>query len=157
LHAANADPGLALADFVPAADERALLLLAPRSTRATWDLVYGAFGADVVAIDELLGEIFRSVDVRRVFVAGFSGSASYALSLGLTNGDLFDGIVAFSPGFVRTFVASGKPRVFVSHGTEDRVIPTHATAARIVPSLREAGYDLAYHEFVGPHVVPPEI
>lgn len=33
--------------------------------------------------------------------AGFSDGASYALSLGLPNGNLFSHIVAFSPGFMR--------------------------------------------------------
>ncbi len=32
---------------------------------------------------------------------GFSDGASYALSLGVPNGDLFTHIVAFSPGFMR--------------------------------------------------------
>jgi len=31
---------------------------------------------------------------------GFSDGASYALSVGITNGDLFTHVIAFSPGFV---------------------------------------------------------
>ncbi len=54
---------------------------------------------------------------------GFSDGASYALSIGLTNGDLFTHVVAFSPGFASPVTYTGKPPVFVSHGTHDEVLP----------------------------------
>ena len=125
LHGAGSSPQHSFEPLLPFADEAGLILLAPKSRRATWDIVYGHFGADVATLDELLADLFRGypVDPGRVFVSGFSDGASYALSLGLTNGDLFSGIVAFSPGFARTVGRTrGKPRVFVSHGTEDTVI-----------------------------------
>jgi phospholipase/carboxylesterase len=56
-------------------------------------------------------------------VEGFSDGASYALSIGLTNGDLFTHVVAFSPGFASPVAYTGKPPVFVSHGTHDEVLP----------------------------------
>ena len=28
---------------------------------------------------------------------------------------------------------------------------------RVVPALQRTGYDVTYHEFEGPHIVPPEI
>jgi poly(3-hydroxybutyrate) depolymerase len=42
-----------------------------------------------------------TVDPQRICVSGFSDGASYALSLGLANGDLFTHVAAFSPGFMR--------------------------------------------------------
>ena len=39
--------------------------------------------------------------------SGFSDGASYALSLGAANGDLFTHIAAFSPGFMRPPVSVG--------------------------------------------------
>jgi phospholipase/carboxylesterase len=38
---------------------------------------------------------------------------------------VFSSAIAFSPGFVAVAVAEpvGRPRVFVSHGTQDRVLP----------------------------------
>jgi phospholipase/carboxylesterase len=158
-HGANAAPERAFDELLPLADELGLVLLAPKSQRETWDLVYGRFGADAAMIDELLADVFRryAIGPDRVFVSGFSDGASYALSLGLTNGDLFAGIAAFSPGFAHTFTARGKPRVFISHGKGDRVIPIDKTSARIVPRLRREGYDVAYCEFDGPHLVPPAV
>src|SRR5205814_5771055 len=51
----------------------------------------------------------------------------------------------------------GRPRVFVSHGTADTVLPIDQCSRRIVPRLRQASYDVMYQEFEGPHTVPPEI
>ena len=89
--------------------------------------------------------------------AGFSDGASYALSLGLTNGDLFTHVLAFSPGFMAPRKRRGKPRLFLSHGTRDRVLPIDPCSRRIVPQVRRAGYDVTYREFDGPHTVPDEI
>lgn len=85
--------------------------------------------------DEALAHTFEhyTVDPSRVAIGGFSDGASYALSLGLGNGDLFRHIIAFSPGFAVPPRQLGSPRIFMSHGTKDRVLP-------IVPEemMREA-------------------
>ena len=88
---------------------------------------------------------------------GFSDGASYALSLGLLNGDLFSHVIAFSPGFVGSAEPFGNPPVFISHGTADEILPIEQTSLRIVPSLKRRGYRVTYREFAGPHTVPPEI
>jgi phospholipase/carboxylesterase len=90
-------------------------------------------------------------------VSGFSDGASYALSLGLANGELFGDVLAFSPGFMAPAALAGKPRIFMSHGVDDRVLPIDRCSRRIAPQLRAHGYDVDYREFPGPHVVPPEM
>ena len=159
LHGARAGPRSGFEQLLPLADEAGLILLGPQSQRESWDILCGGYGPDVVAIDELLDDVFRryAIDPRRIFASGFSDGASYALSLGLTNGDVFAGLAAFSPGFAETHTRRGKPHVFISHGTDDRVIPIAPTSRRIVPRLRREGYDVTYREFTGPHIVPPEI
>ena len=67
--------------------------------------------------------MFARFTVGTVTVCGFSDGASYALSIGLANGDLFGHVLAWSPGFVAPPEFVGRPRVFVSHGTDDRVLP----------------------------------
>ena len=143
----------------PRADEHGLILLAPDSRDRTWDVLLGGFGPDVAFIDRALTQTFGryAVDPARVAVEGFSDGASYALSLGLTNGDLFGAVVAFSPGFLSPETPRGMPRIYVSHGIQDDVLPIDYCSRRIVPSLERAGYDVTYHEFDGPHTVPPEI
>ena len=159
LHGAGGSAPNGLGPFRPYADRAELLLLAPKSRRGTWDVAVGGFGPDVAAIDRLLRSVFARyrIDRRRLAIAGFSDGASYALSLGLTNGDLFRRVIAFSPGFVVTRERHGKPAVFVSHGTRDHVLPIEQTSRRIVPELRRDGYAVRYREFRGGHTVPREL
>ncbi len=88
---------------------------------------------------------------------GFSDGASYALSLGLLNGDLLTHVIAFSPGFVLAERRRGRPRCFLSHGVHDEVLPIDPCSRRIVRELRGADYDVRYTEFDGGHSVPPAI
>ena len=53
--------------------------------------------------------------------------------------------------------ARGKPRIFISHGTNDNVMPIDDTSRRFVPRLKRLGYDVTYREYEGRHAVPPEI
>lgn len=159
LHGAggNAENGMDLLRRL--ADETGMILLAPTSRGPTWDVVERGFGPDVEAIDRALGDVFAryAVDPARVAVGGFSDGASYALSLGLTNGDLFTHVVAFSPGFMAPGERHGRPRLFLSHGTDDRVLPIDPCSRRIVRQVRLGGYEVTYREFDGPHSVPAEI
>jgi len=159
LHGAGSDPGRALPLLESAADRHGVILLAPASVGVTWDVLVGGFGADVEMIDDALAHLFAEfpVDPDRVAIGGFSDGASYALSLGFANGDLFGHILAFSPGFAVPPVLVGRPRVFVSHGTEDRVLPIDLTSRRLVPDLQSAGYDVRYDEFAAGHAVPPPV
>jgi phospholipase/carboxylesterase len=159
LHGAGEDARDGLAQLRAQADEAGLILLSPASREYTWDLVVGRYGPDVAAIDSALEQTFSryAVDPARVAVAGYSDGASYALSLGVANGDLFTHIMAFSPGFMAPAVQTGSPRIFVSHGTRDRWLPIERCSRRIVPQLERAGYEVRYREFEGGHVVPPEI
>lgn len=159
LHGAggNAQHGISL--LQPLADANNLLLLAPDSRKGTWDVIVSDYGQDVEYIDRALAQTFSRYDVdpAHVAIGGFSDGASYALSLGITNGDLFTHIIAFSPGFMVPTRQEGQPRIYVSHGTHDQVLSIDACSRRIVPQLRRAHYDITYHEFDGPHTVPPTI
>jgi phospholipase/carboxylesterase len=138
------------------ADRSRTLVLAPDSRGRTWDAIGGQFGPDVTFLDAALAHTFErfGIDRKRVAIGGFSDGASYALSLGLINGDLFTHVMAFSPGFLVEGDAHGKPAIFVSHGTHDEILPIDRTSRRLVPALRHAGYTVDYREFDGPHTVP---
>ena len=161
LHGAGEDARDGLALLRGQADGAGLILLALSSRGPTWDLILGRgrYGRDVAAIDEALTQTFSSyaVDPDRVAVGGYSDGASYAISLGISNGDLFGHVLAFSPGFMAPAGRVGSPRFFVSHGTRDRWLPIDRTSRRLVPELEGAGYEVRYREFDGPHVVPPGI
>ena len=160
LHGAGEDARDGLALLRAQADAAGLVLLAPASHEYTWDLIAGRrYGPDVAAIDLALEHTFSrcAVDPERVAVGGYSDGASYALSLGIANGDLFTHVLAFSPGFLASPGQRGRPRFFVSHGTRDRWLPIERCSRVIVPQLERAGYEVRYREFEGGHVVPPEI
>jgi phospholipase/carboxylesterase len=159
LHGAGGS-GAAWRSLPERAEARGMVVLAPDSRGATWDLVLGGFGPDVAFLDRALRFTFERcrIDSSRVALGGFSDGASYALSLGVSNGDLFTHLVAHSPGFFSPAGSSvGKPRIFVSHGTRDEIIPVSISRDGTVPELRRRGYDVTYLEFDGPHRVPPDI
>jgi phospholipase/carboxylesterase len=142
------------------ADATGLILLAPASREHTWDLLVGRrYGPDATLIDRALEHTFSryAVDPARLAIGGFSDGASYALSLGITNGDLFTHVIAFSPGFMAPAGHAGSPCILVSHGTRDGMLPIDHCSRRIVPELERSGYDVRYREFDGGHTIPPEI
>jgi phospholipase/carboxylesterase len=156
LHGAGGDARSGISHFLHLVDAAGVVLLAPESRGRTWDVLVGDFGPDVEFIDRTLEWAFDrlALDTRRLAITGFSDGASYALSLGLTNGDLFTHLIAFSPGFMAPAQRRGKPPAFVSHGTRDGVLPIERCSRRIVPQLDREGYKVHYREFDGPHTVP---
>jgi phospholipase/carboxylesterase len=158
-HGAGGSGRRSLPRLLPLADELGLLVLSPDSRDSTWDVVRTGFGPDVEFLDRALDLVLAryAVDPARIAAEGFSDGASYALSLGLLNGDLFSDVIAFSPGFVLAEHRRGRPRCFVSHGTHDPVLPIDQCSRRIVRELRDDRYDVRYMEFDGGHVVPPEV
>ena len=159
LHGAGHFPAEAIALARGDAERLGFLLLAPKTQGTTWDVIDRRYGPDVRALDALLGKVFASyrIDAQRLAIGGFSDGASYALSLGLGNGDLFSLVIAFSPGSALPSRLQGKPRLFISHGTRDRVLPIDQCSRRIVRLLRNGGYDVRYEEFNGGHEVPQAI
>jgi predicted esterase len=166
LHGAGGNARDMLNVFREDADERGYLLLSLQSKEVTWDLIVSAsqsrsrmadprFGADVPRIDAVLRQVFAqaSVDPRRVVLAGFSDGASYALSLGLANHELFGGILALSPGFMvpPDKIARGE-RVFIAHGRSDRVL-AFSNAERIADILGRTDLAFRFRPFDGGHVM----
>ena len=144
----------------PLADEFGVIIVSPdaRDDR-TWDGVLRSWGPDVDFIAAALAHVSRlcKVDSQRLTVAGFSDGASYALSLGITYGDQFSRIVAMSPGVMQPIAARGKPKIFLSHGISDRVMPIDDTSRVFAPKLRSLGYDVTYREYEGRHTVSPPV
>jgi phospholipase/carboxylesterase len=161
LHGAGGSASDQIALLRDLAEQYGFYLLAVDSYGPTWDAIRGTYGRDAEFIDLALQHAFDgcTVDPLRVAVEGFSDGASYALGLGLNNGDLFPRIVAFSPGLIPEVFAPpvGTPEVFVSHGTRDFVLPIALTSRLIVAELEQAGYHVTYVEFQGEHEVPPSV
>ena len=159
LHGSGGEPQQGLSLLEPFASRTGLLVLAPASRDYTWDGILGRMGPDVGEIDHLLRWLFDrfAVDPTRLAIGGFSDGASYALALGLANGNLFPQVAALSPGFIPSAVFQGAPRVYVSHGTRDAVLPIDRCSRRIVPALQRGGLEVEYREFDGGHVIPEPV
>jgi predicted esterase len=158
LHGAGGQHGggdiIALADAM----HHGALLLIPQAHGSSWDFLRGGYGPDLSFLDRALQWTMErhDVDPARVSIGGFSDGASYALSVGLMNGDLFSDILAFSPGFMAPLRRVGQPRVFIAHGAADPVLPVargHAIARR----LAGEDYEVRYAQFDGAHIVEPAI
>ena len=98
------------------------------------------------------------INLAQIALLGFSDGASFALSLGTANGNLFSHLVAFSPGLLDlTTKRHGKPAIFASHGTCDQILLASLTRDGIVPRLRRWGHEVTFTEFNGGHELPPDI
>jgi phospholipase/carboxylesterase len=149
LHGATGNGEEILDDFQALADELDVVIVAPDSRAYTWDVVAGGLGPDVAFVERALERTFArvAIDPARIAIAGFSDGASYALTLGLANGDLFGAVMSFSPGFLATTQQRGAPRIFLAHCVADQILPIETTARPIADKLRRAGYRLEYREF----------
>jgi len=159
LHGAGGSAQDVTANSGALADATNTIILAVDSRGQTWDVLTGGFGPDVVFIDQALEWAFNrcAVNSAHLAIGGFSDGASYALSVGIANGDLFSHVLAFSPGFMLPPARVGNPEIFISHGTQDRILALESTSRRLVPELRQAGYKVRYREFAGPHTVPLDV
>jgi phospholipase/carboxylesterase len=156
LHGAGGTPAGAIEAFTGGWDEPGLLLIAPASKGQTWSILRSEQDLDLESVNLALAEAYErcTIDRRRIAVGGFSDGATYALTLGVSNGDLFPAVIAFSPGGIVAGEQRGIPRFFVSHGTHDSVLPIASAGDAVVRKLRQAGYPVTYRRCRGDHEVP---
>lgn len=135
-----------------------LALVAPAALGNTWSALHQKKDRDLETVNRSLAEAWRRcrIDRRRVAVGGFSDGATYALAMGLQNGDVFRSVLALSPGGLLDVERRGKPRVFIANGTRDDVLPVDRSDAA-VRTLRSSGYPVTYERFGGGHQVTPAI
>jgi phospholipase/carboxylesterase len=159
LHGATQNGARTITRVSAAAEQLGIAVVAPDSRNGTWDAIRDEFDEDVVYLNRVLEHVFDrvNVDPARLAIGGFSDGASYGLSLGLINGDLFPRVVACSPGFIIQAPSHGKARLFFSHGTQDQILPIDQCSRVMVPRLRSMGYDVTFKEFEGRHELPPPI
>jgi phospholipase/carboxylesterase len=158
-HGAGGFPEKILKHFEAHAEREGFLILAPHSMLVTWDIVIGGSGPDIERLDKGLAFVADhfALDPTHLAFAGFSDGCSYALSLGITNGDIASHILAMSGGFMSVFMQEGTPRIFLSHGYQDEQLPFATAGEAKAAKLIEAGYDVRFVPFEGTHKLIPEI
>lgn len=138
------------------AERHGVIVVAPDSRGQSWDIIVsGRFGPDVEFVDKLMTVVPERYDVdpTRFAVSGISDGASYALCVGPRNDCT---TIAFSPGFAFPGEGDARPRIFMSHGTRDAILPFEHTQ-RIAGNFTRQGYPLNFHVFDGGHTVPPDV
>ena len=158
-HGAGGSADKVLPFVIDHACQHGFLLLLPQSQFPTWDIVVGGNGPDLERLDKALREVASRflINPSHLGFAGFSDGGSYALSVGVTNGDVVSHVIAFSAGFMSVFQQNGKPRIFIAHGLEDEQLPIETSARPHVAKLKAAGYDVTSLEFRGPHQIEPSV
>jgi phospholipase/carboxylesterase len=172
-YGANEDDLFGLAPYV---DERFLVLTARAPVRIGMGMYAWfrlGFTPEGILIDpkeveaarqtlrRFVGEILAAheVDAKAVFLLGFSQGAMMALDLALREPELVAGVVAMSGRIMPTSLETtaepdrltGLP-IFVSHGTQDAVLPiAHGRATR--DRLTELPVSLTYREYEMGHEV----
>jgi phospholipase/carboxylesterase len=171
LHGAGGQAADVLTAFRELADSNGVVLLIPQSAKGTWDMiedlksrlgvelnVQPRYGKDLKALDTALADLFTkvAVDPARIGIMGFSDGATYALSVGTANPQLFRQIVAFSPGPAFLGKSAAGQSVFISHGENDKVLPFTTTRGHVA-KLRVKKVPIAFERFDGGHEVPKAI
>ena len=158
-HGAGGFPEKVLPFIEEHAERDKFLILAPHSLYPTWDIVIGGSGPDLERLDRALAEVSAryTIDRAHLAFAGFSDGASYALSIGITNGDIASHVIAFSGGFMSVFTQEGAPKVFIAHGLRDEQLPIESSGRANAGKLKAAGYDVHYIEFNGLHAIQPAV
>ena len=158
-HGAGGSADKVLPFLIEHAQQRGFLLLLPQSQFPTWDLVIGGNGPDLERLEQALREVASRffVDPAHLGFAGFSDGGSYALSAGVTNGDVASHVMVFSGGFMSVFQQNGTPRIFIAHGLQDEQLPIETSARPHIAKLKAAAYDVTAVEFKGPHHIEPAV
>lgn len=158
LHGAGADRTQWMTPEIESfAELDAVVVLATESRNETWDVAFlGRYDPDVAFLNDALEWTFQriNVDPNLVAIGGFSDGASEALGIGIANAGLFRKIMAFSPSVFIVPFGRGTPDVFLSHGTQDEIVPFEHSRDRIAPILRNNGMEVNFFIFDGPHAMP---
>ena len=165
LHGAGGQASRVVDRYIPVADRRGAVLMALQSSDVTWRISSSAngqveFGPDPANLDAALTKLFAqvSIDPERIVLIGFSDGASYALSLGLANPELFKSVIALSPGFLSVpRRVDRSQRIFIAHGRKDEILPFSNVTGNILPTLERAGLRPRTRWFNGGHSVDPGV
>jgi phospholipase/carboxylesterase len=159
LHGAGRQDELLMKAYRDEAERRQALFLVPRSFHMTWDLIaLGVQGGaathrdsasdrpDLDFLEYAYDLIFRRypVDAERLALIGYSDGASYALSVGLSNPQLFRAVMGWAAGFVAIENDAAapevpRPAVLIEYGTHDELFPFEQVAVPMRQQLEAHG------------------
>jgi phospholipase/carboxylesterase len=132
-------------------EKRQALFLIPRSYHPTWDLIAGGGRRDLDFLEYAYDLVYRRypVDMERQAILGYSDGASYGLSIGLSNPQIFRAVMAWAAGFVAfDFSAqpddARRPDLLLEYGTHDQIFPFEQIALPMRAHLEATGYSVEF-------------
>lgn len=157
------------------AQQRQAFVLIARSFHQTWDLIaLGIQGGAALAgaspsprpdldfLEYAYDLIYRRypIDAGRQGLIGYSDGASYALSVGLSNPDLFCAVMAWAAGFLALEAEAAepgtpRPAVYLTYGTHDELFPFEHVAKPMQRHLEALGCKLTFVVDEGGRHWPP--
>ncbi len=158
-HGAGGHAEKVLPFLIEHAKSKRFLLMLPQSIFPTWDLTVGGHGPDFERLEKALAVVSSHfvIDPNHFGFAGFSDGGSYALSTGITNGNLLSHVIVFSGGFMNVYHKEGKPLVFIAHSPEDEQLNIRTSGLKHYNILRQEGYPVHFEMFSGPHIIYPPV
>jgi predicted esterase len=159
LHGAGSAGQQYIGTFQALADAHDFIILAPDSKQLTWDMLSTTkVGVDAARIGQAIEYVLQraSIDPERIWLAGHSDGASYALTIGTANGDRFRKLVVFAAGVYWTPQKVGRPPVRVVHGRFDPVFAFGDVQGEVVGPLERAGYPVTFAPHNGGHEIGSE-
>ena len=106
----------------------------------------------------LASSLRQEYAVSEVYLMGFSQGCGFTYGIGLSNPELFDGLMCIAGWLDTSWVsreevlAASHIPVVIIHGNEDQVVEFEA-GTTAYDYLEEAGYELLFIEFQGGHTV----
>ncbi|MFQ5699393.1 MAG: alpha/beta hydrolase [Myxococcota bacterium] len=183
LHGAGRQDELLARAYRDEPERRQALFLIPRSLHPTWDLIAcndrwkldaagspeasgsGPLRPDLDFLEYAYDLIWRRypVDLGRQALVGYSDGASYALSYGLSNPEIFRAVMAWAAGFAVLEVdradapgpALPRPDVLLEYGTHDELFPFEQIALPMRERLESQGYAVEFRVDAGGRHWPP--
>jgi phospholipase/carboxylesterase len=135
-------------------NRRQAFFLIPRSVEPSWDLIASEGRPDLDFLEYAYDLIYRRypIDGLRQSLIGYSDGASYALSVGLCNTNLFSALIGWAAGFLVLDTETGQrggfdgalPRVYLEYGTHDQLFSFEQVAIPMRENLRRAGFDVTF-------------
>ena len=117
----------------------------------------------VVQVQEFISEVAKEFefDTDRFFLLGFSQGGMMSYGLALADPERYAGVMALSSYLLDGLsdsvptARSPLPPFFVSHGTQDQVLPVEG-ARESRARLESWGAEVEYHEYPMPHGINPD-
>lgn len=124
-----------------------------------WATTEAEIDSSLAHVTSLIAYASKTYPNAELSIGGFSQGATIVSMLLLDPSLPLHHMILYSPAFVLENLTSdfaSQPRVLLSHGEQDTVLP-FADSERLRRMLERSGYSVNWHPFDGGHTIPSEL